>query len=710
MQPLISRINPSLGPADGIDSAIKDEKDEIIDLSRVKVLVVSNRVAEALTRLKILILSNPSPGLCRRVLKPVVFQLWTLASWTTPSDLSTREHCNPARQLLQTYLTLFGKEEDVTPLVDRLLCNGPDDESDLAWRYREVDGGGLEIVQSTTEYQPEIDLAEVESKADTLVKMITTVCSNNDISSLFLSMLRVWISAMQRQTGIQIKPEIEDQEKQSPIKDLVRVSVLQKLMELSPEKLVSQFDRLVDIICQVLAADSDTPLGGELLAVVLSLLNLVVTSTSFDKNDLRPTDLTLIEQSLGRIQDSGEDEVAATARNLSMLLKYRDEVEQTPEELTSAPSLRQVEDRRTYNLAMEYITGAGENPPPVVSEGLNMLSTLILAQSPILDVNAVTVLMSTLLKENEDYINLRVIKIFTQLAAKHPKSTIKELLDNYLDPQEKYSTDIRLRFGEALLQVIERLGETFAGDTATQAGETLLSIAGRRGYRPKTMAKQAREERLNKLKDKTIEGNSIEAAPDTPMDEELAAEERANNDIIAQIVQGWESKRGSEDIRMRASALSILGTALELNITGLGPSIASNAVDLSVNVLAVEREPEQAILRRSSIMMILSFIRALSQARETNRSLGFGLTEKSRDDIRRTLEYVADTDNDGLVRQHARDVVESLENWQATSMLPQPGVSNASAGLSRLAGLQVNPDTLPMNSKGQSRPRIEEVE
>jgi hypothetical protein len=631
-----------------------------------------------------------------------------LGSISNASEAISQKYCNPAQNLLQTYLKLFGQVENIRPIIYNILCEGSVDGSSKIWKYRLVDGSNIEAItpiQSQSDTSP--DLTEVDTKADRLVQMITKSCTDKEVSALFLSLMRRWVRAMEEQGKPTIKTTSPDKVSASPIQDLAEATVLQKLMELSPEQLVGNFDQLVEIICQILKGDDSTPLGDDLISVVLSLLNLVVTASSFQRSDINPQDLRLIEDSLDRIGTSGSPDVSGTAKNLGMLLKYRDEVEPGSKATPGAPSIRQIEDKRTYNLAMSYVTGDGDNPPPVVSEGLNMLSTLILAESPILDITATTVLMSNLLRNNEDYIIARVVKMFTQLASKHPNSTIRELLDNYLDPQEKLATDVRLRFGEALVQVIERLGETFSGNVAQQTSETLLAIASRRGYRPKTMARQAREEKLAALKEARASksGDDDDGDMDLGDDEQVTQEEQANNDIMARILQGWESKRGSEDVRMRASALSIFGVALETSLVGIGPSLVSNAVDLGINVLVLERDVEYGILRRAAIRVILSFVKALSEAREDGRSLGFGLTDASREDIQRTLHYVADTDNDGVVQEYARDVVETLDHWRAINMLPQTKDRGA-GGLTSLAGLTVNPEA----SAQQPRPRIEEVE
>ncbi|PNY26132.1 RNA polymerase II assembly factor RTP1 [Tolypocladium capitatum] len=703
VQPLLESVNPSLrsefdrnvGEATGGDA-------EVVDLSRDQILVPARSLEKALSRLKVLTLSNPSPSLCRRVLKPIALQLWAISSWIKPPQATEQRERSTAWSLMQTYLRLFGGIDSISPLVENMLCKGSVDTSKPTWRYR-LDAEGRMVIAARRggEPQPETEAnwGEIEHKSATLVDIITTSCSNDEVSAVFLDLLRRWIETAEMQGDRKVHIIPRDVDTKSPMQDLVEVTLLQKLMEKSPEKLVSHFDQLLVVICEVLLADGRWPLGDDLIAVVLSLLNLVVTAASFQKSDIKPHELQSIEEALDRIGSSDRPDVSTTARNLAMLLKYRDEVG-LPDESRSAPSAWQIEDGKTYNLAMSYITGGSDNPPPVVSEGLELLSNLIMAESPVLDIAAVTVLMSNLLKENEDYINLRAIKVFTQLAKKHPKSTVQELVDNYLDPQEKLSTDVRLRFGEALHQVIERLGETFSGDVAEQVCETLLSIAGRRGYRPKTMAKQARQERLRNMKMKKGEDDVDE--DEDPADEEaITEEEKANNDVLAQIMQGWESKRGSEDVRVRTSSLSIFGAALESNIGGIGPRLVSNGVDLCANVLTMEREVEHGILRRAAVLVILGFVKALESAKESNRQVGFGLSAESRADIKRTLDYVAETDKDGLVQQQARDVAESLENWSMGSLLAERGQATR-LRLTRLAGLGVNPDG--------ARLGIEEVE
>ncbi|KAH8175548.1 hypothetical protein LIA77_03966 [Sarocladium implicatum] len=716
VHPLLADLNPSLRLSSGGVKQEAVDEDGVIDMSLAHVLTTNQSLQRSLKRLKILVLSSPAPGLCRRLLTPIMHQLWTLASWPDPSPAQNDTVCQPALLLFQTFLKLFGTRDVIMPIMKDLDSQGSIFTAKPAWIFRTNVQREIQatLLPDTTSQIP-IEWPVIDSKASTLVESLATMCPPEEVSSIFLDLLQRWIQSQEDVQGIKIAASTLLDDSRSAIRSLIDVTILQKLMEKAPEKLVSRFEQLLELVYQVLVSDERSQLGDDIMAVVLSLLNLILGAPSFRKSDISSEKLEVMDKSLARLGQQDRPSVAPTAKNLQMLLSFRSEIDEMEEK--EQPRLHMdsqtLEDRRTYALAMEYIT-AGDNPPPVISEGLDLLTKLISSGSRVLDITSVLVLMSNLLTNNEDFINLRVIRIFTIIANKHPKATIEEISDHYLDAHERASTDVRLRFGEAFVQVIEKLGETFTGDVARQACERILSIAGRRGYRPKTLARQARDERMRQLK-KAKGKNEDMDMDDLEEEQEMTEEEKANNDILSQIVSGWESKRGSEDVRMRSSALSIFSAGLETNISGVGASMTSTAMDLCINVLTLEPEPEKGILRRAAVTTLMSFVRALSAARESGRRLGFGLTEESRKDMVVSLQYIAATDNDGLVREQAEDVSESLDNWALSSMMPTNAASSANLeppGLSRLAGLSVNPggSSAVGSGRDQPRPRIEEIE
>lgn len=754
-EPMLRCIDPTTGQTP-VQATTSRGGDDIVDLRRnaAAVLVSEVSVAEGLRRLQTLIISHPNPGLTRRLLNPVVLPLWALSSWSNASKSCEEDYCLPARNLLKIYLKISTASDKVMPIVQDLLFEGSRGASRTPqWQYLATDAsqGSICIISAPSTPPSAAEVLqtrwnEIGPKSDALVDLLASISTDDgDISSVFLDLFSRWLSSKKPKRkankGLVLIKEEEDDEQEdvpdsNPLVDVLEGSMLQKMMERFPEKLAGRPDHILELVGGLLSQldKSDVSLAeDETVPLLMSLLNLVVTSPGFRRAKADAAVVQSIEDSLAKIsRESGTDEVndtAKTAKNLLLFLKYRDEIED-PEATSStgATSQQQIEDRKTYSLAISYITQA-DSPPPVRSEGLNLLQGLILSNSSILDIPALLVMMSSILDENEDYVNLRVIKIFTLLADKHPKSTTKELLDHYVDANEMKSVDTRLRFGEALLQVVQRLGATFSGDTAQQVGQALLEIAGRRGHRPKTEAKQAREQRMRdfKAKRKTSE-NAEDDEEDIDMEDALLSDdERKRNAILGRIVDGWGSKRGSEDVRIRASALSILASGLDVNIAGLGATLASGIVDLSLHVLTLEPELEKAILRRAAIVLILSFVRALHDAREVGRRLGFGLTQQSQGEILRILRYVADSDEDGLVKQHALDVIESLENWQMTSLLPPASEGSdvllggpSLSGLTGLAGLSINPANIGTStsstsalSSGQTlpiRPRIEEIE
>lgn len=706
---MLSQINPSIGAAGRSPSDASMDSDEIIDLSKDRILVSSANLDRAIRRLRSLIVSHPNPGLCKRLLRPLLLSLWALSSWRNAGKHAREQVCQPAKELLEIYLKLASSPGIFEGIIRNIAYTGGEGKAKPTWMYQSAADGGLHIVAAgetpgANGSAKQVSLEDIDTKIPALLDLLDSTASDLDVSSVFLDLFKRWLKAGQRveTDDIFIKERVADEDL-DPMGQLAEIRMLQRMIERFPNKLVSRSDHALELVSQVLGNSKSTTEDDESTPVALSILNLVITAPSFRKSKMDAEVIRRLESALDRLATEGDGDVAGTARNLSLLLRYRDEAEELTGG-TSAPSDRQIEDRKTYNLAISYITQT-DSPPPVRSEGLSLISTLVQARSPVLDIPSILVLLSSLLNDSEDYINLRVIKIFTQLANNHPKSVTRELIDHLVDTNEMAAVDTRLRFGEALAQVVERLGQIFAGDIAQQVGQALLATAGRRGHRPKTEAKQAKEERRRRMKHREAEEAWEGEVPD--LSEDVTEEERARDEILAKIVEGWESKRGTEDVRIRASALSIFAIAMETNIGGLGSTLVSSAVDLCVNILTMESEMEKGILRRAAILLILGFVKALDQARQTGRRLGFGLTTQSREDILRILNYVADTDSDGLVRQHSRDVVESLENWEIATLLPENQTQGPT--LTRLAGLSVNPDISSSSGIG-NRPRIEEIE
>ncbi|KAL1842591.1 hypothetical protein VTJ49DRAFT_4771 [Mycothermus thermophilus] len=710
VEPILSRIKPPPG-----FSKVDAESDGIVDLSRHKVLVDPADLSTALRRLHSLLVSHPNPGVSKRLIYGLILQLWALASWPAESP-AISEVSTTAQELLKMYMKLLPSPDLVLLLVRWLGYLGGYDEKEPEWVYAAADDGRLQIVdlrQSLGHANSAalgVGLEDLDAKVRKLLDLVGATHSDADIAAVLTELLKRWLKASGRKKGgIEIIKQDDAQE--DPMVQMIEIKTLQAIMERFPEKLTTQPKHILGLASEILSSSADNDdTDEEVTGVALSLLNMIITTPGFQKSRVDPNILTQVESSLDKLS-AGTTPTSQTASNLRLLLLYRDEVDNTPS--TSAPTDRQIEDRKTYNLAISYIMDT-DSPPPVRSEGLSLIGTLIKSRSPILDIPGILVLLSKLVSDPDEFIYLRVIQLYALLADRHPRSVARELTEQFVDSTERHGIDARLRFAEALAQVIQRMGETFAETVASEAGHALLAVAGRRGKRPRTEARRAREARAREKADREAAEQWGGEVPDFSEPETPA--EKAARELTERIVAGWESQRGAEDVRVRASALAVLGTAVEVNAAGLGKGLVRDAVDLCLALLPLEREPEKGILRRAAVRFVLSSVRALEAARERGKELGFGFGVEAQDAVLRTLRYVAETDEDGLAKQHARDVVESLENWKVIQLLPSEDMQARQAqalegGLTKLAGLVVDPErSAAVGEASKARPKIEEVE
>ncbi|KAI1132630.1 hypothetical protein F5Y10DRAFT_230977, partial [Nemania abortiva] len=738
-EPMLAAINPSLSSSGSLAEPLvfSAGPDEVVDLRKRTILVSADALHVSLKRLSSLLNSHPNPGLTKRLLGSLLMPLWALSSWPCPTAHVKERYCQPAQDLVEIYLKIAGSADKFMGIIHNLIFSGFKGATEPRWSYEQIGESGLQVRRlhggESTAPTP-LDLEVIDSKTTAYIELLKRTASDIDLSTLFLKLFENSLGSKENPNVIQVTADNDDGD---PISQLIQARILQAMMEQVPDKLISNSKQLLELVRKVLGEFGTESANDDAVPVALSLLNLVITVPSFQRKDIPEKTLASIEDSLSRISLAREPETSQTAHNLSQLLKYRDELED-PTERPTAPTDQQVEDKKTYNLALSYITQA-DSPPPVRSEGLNLLGTLIKSNSAIVDIPATLVLLSSVLSDDDEYISLRVIKVFVQLSERHPRSTIREVLDQYVDASERQNTDTRLRFGEALLQLMQRLGETFAGDIATSVGEALLALAGRRAHRPKTEERQARAGQAAARKKRAKE--KLAANPRAPLSiddedddadmdlEDQTPEERTRNALLARIVSGWESKRGSEDMRIRASALSLFASSLETNIRAFTPSLIDAALALSLDVLILEADIlEGGILRRAAVTVVLRFVYALGEARERGSHLSFGSGpggDRSRagpgfgarfttkeEDVVRVLGYVEQKDEDGLVCQHARDALESLENLRLVQLVPRQRDQDATPSVVKVAGLDMSRPSLPVldaDGERRAKPRIEEI-
>ena len=682
----------------------------------------------ALNRLCALVSIHPNPQLTKRLVSPIPLALWGLLCCSRKAKRAT--WYSKVLSVFNTYYQVSASVAHLSALSEHLMWDGTS-----WWNYVPGPNGGIEIRR---DYPHMPDMIEVMQDIDDRVGYFfellrTDIVDDDGFAAIFLHVSKHWL--LEKSDTMESKQQrliFSEEDQGDPLNMLVYAKLVQKMLEESKDKLMAKPDRIVELAKQLLDAfveqqresrrrqtnasrPSRAGLGQilgqtgpatsisnedstEIVSTALSLLSTIISSPDFTPNQSTVKLLTSLQPSLHYLaasQSSIRPSLAMAATDISSLIPLHN-----PSASTSNPSARQrppgraTEDRKTHSLALSYLTSP---LPPVRAEGLSLINTLITTRSPILDITSTTILLLSLLQDDEEFIYLNAIKTLGLLAAKHPKTVVRMLVDGYGDAAEEMGLDQKLRIGEALLKTVEGLGGMLVGNVAKLVGEAMIGVAARRGRKIKAKERKRRE----------AENASDAEVPSLGEDEE---QDEANAQL-ARVLEGWEGRDGEDDVRIRTSALSILGVAVETNIEGLGPAMVSTAVDLAIAILEIEITEEKTILRRAAALMFMSLIRALDKADEEGKRLGFGLAGQKLVEIIETLRSIEATDPDDMVAGHLKAVIESMETWKLKSLL---GMSSSGIpefprqlGLdgTRLAGLSVNPD-LP----GLSRPFIEEMD
>ncbi|PYH49704.1 RTP1/Tango6 family protein [Aspergillus saccharolyticus JOP 1030-1] len=527
-------------------------------------------------------------------------------------------------------------------------------------------------------------------------------------------------------------------------------------------------------------ADSDST---ESLPAVFSLLSTVLASPDFTTSPETVPALESLKSKLDELIPHLPPSLAKPGTTASMLteIQLMSSNEQSSDSNPAVKTSSEISDFETHRRAL---TSLNSDLAPIQAEGFSLLSTLIKKSSPVLDIPSTLTLLLSILTDpsdepltNDEFVYLNAINLIGTLASRHPRTVLKTLVDRYIDRAEVSGNQIdqRLKIGEALLRTAQDLGEALTGEPARLLGEGMITVASRRAHKPEAQkarrerlaAEQRKREREARKQEREAQeivmpsgwslgpassSNNTSSTSPNPLiednDDDDDDEENHTPEQLAQyanILDAWAagSKHDAEpdDLRVRASALSILATAIQTNILGLGPSIIGPAVDLALATLTMEPEAESAILRRASAVLLLDILKAMDTVREEKgtEALGFGFSLAENQEsisqaggpsttvvgniprMLRTLSFVESWETDSIVRGHVRAVVESLEAWLEKALMWGIGAATRSAGATvdqdgeprmelgdRIAGLSIDP--LSGTREASLRPRIEEIE
>ncbi|KAL8964119.1 MAG: hypothetical protein Q9183_004685 [Haloplaca sp. 2 TL-2023] len=657
-----------------------------------------------LDRLSALVQYHANPGLTKRLVVPILLPLWGLLCFAAQNHKSTLTE--QVHQILVIYMKVSVSNAQLVLLGENVLWDGP-----AHWLFRQSVDGGIEIAERRMGASSSQDMLALNDMIDNRVEQYVmllnaAVLTIDQIGEVFTQACQRWLGDRSRGAPESFDPDRSQMK--SSMETLASVKLTHRLLEVFRDEITSSFEGILKLVEPLLAAfvvehkqsverlgrrsnpslaaladiaSRDEETVGELesegpVSAALSLLSALLTTSTETIVDAHSDVVASIQMSLeylARPHTSLDTSLTDTASNVLLLLRLQcGGLDVSPQNPSSKKTDPRADENHRYRTALQNLS---DESTPVRGQGLLGLTKLISEASPVIDVPSTAILLISLLQDEDEYIYLSAIKALGQLATNHPKTIISMLVEKYTDVEEESTLDVRLHLGQVLDNTIKQLNQCFIGELASMVGQNMIAVASRRGNKPKTLKKREREKRkaAKVMKevaeawgnDETDDGNNgIEDRDDV---DEL-------NDAIAKTVEGWADTGREEDVRIRSSALSILGTAIETNIGGIGISVTSTAIDCVIAILKLEKGPEKAILRRSAVLVIMSITRALDAAKEPSQivgfaKLGFGFAGESLAEVITVLKYVGFTDEDSLIQDYIRDVIESLEAWQQKSIL-----------------------------------------
>ncbi|RDI80918.1 hypothetical protein Vi05172_g9076 [Venturia inaequalis] len=742
-------LNPSAIPT----SRKRKMESKVESLERE--LVSTTALTLALKRLSILTTSHPNPGLTGRLIKPVLLPLWALMTSTESPIIATAECSELAFGLLQTFFRLYGSLKDVNYLSQNLLFDGS-----LEWAFGPGSSGGISIRERDHRNPLNVNVIEAIPRIDFRINQFIRLLSSGAvdelaISSLFLNLSRQWLMPQHEQEKQQLQVEAD------PLQNLTQAKLAQAVLENFQDKISQNPDQILHLIAQILGQQYEfikaettrkrnlknatysslmnlaSPTEevsrtsddrNEMLAVAISLLNAILTSTTFASSKAISVVLDEIRSVLLLLATEPNSMLSASLNlsihsTLSMLKSGAQQGSSGP----NTPAF-QTDIHETLNM---ITTDLSSSLPPIRTSALHALEALVKIPDEPLDVPTIALLLlSTVRNETEEYVFLAAIKVMVQLALRRDVAFVTKLIrEAFMDIKEETGVDGRLRLGQTLSSLVDGMFEeentlhsVSRSKVLVGVAEACITVSGRRGSRKKEEQERKAAVRLEKRKKREAKKAWGGELPNLPSEEEEDSDDevlspakkqrrKLEREAISKIVQGWTETGLEEDIRIRTSALSILSSILSASETlSLFPDgVIDNATQSCLAILTLETSPSSAILRRAAVIVLLSLLKSTDSAFQEKNKVA--MNPEKWVEIEKVLKFVLDTDSDDLVLSHAKDFLESLEAWnmKRIQVVTQaaPESEQIRFGLEgKLRGLDVNPDV----EETKGRTMIEEIE
>lgn len=665
-----------------------EESEDSSSVSSNKTLVSDTSLSMACRDLEILLSSHPTLLLPHRLVSPIVIPLWGLMGYAKSTGRSLWH--SRIFAILKSYLAVSLDQSVLKKLQRNLVFT-----RSSGWEYAPGSTGGIAIQSASRIGIAELNMHLIDSRVEDFLKFLgdSNVLSGT-LNEYFLNTFRSWLARSD----------------EDPLDMLIIVKILQKMLENHVDALGKKPTEILQIVKSVLdeyvgymesisydngksntqnsapsllslknivdlsEANTDTGEEGfneshrtETVVMALTLLTVLVSSpeTKLTESDERL--ISTLQPALHHLSTLKIDPVLnSQVSNITSFLSLKASASSTTARTSTInPSTTELQGEK-YNTALSYL----HDPLiPVRGHGLHLLRELILDRAPIVDITNICRLLITMLKDADSFVYLNVVKCLTALTDRHSSMVTDMLVGAYSgdgdvlgikgDEGDENSEvglglDERLKIGEALLGTVQRLGKALVGQVSETVVEGMVTIISRRRVRRATEPTQRNE----------IREEILDLDIDPATGQKLTAIQISERNHHSHIVLGW-STTPHEDLRIRTSALSILGVALQTNPIGLSPFLAES-LSISLSILTQETSAEAGILRRAAVKCVSAVLLDVVRDEEDGegvvwRNDVWRVVNGRVEELRRVLGYVCCTDCDGLVREMAKDVGESLE-------------------------------------------------
>ncbi|KAF9696120.1 hypothetical protein EKO04_006179 [Ascochyta lentis] len=740
-----------------------------------RILVQEQDLLLSLQRLSVITTSYSHAGLIKRLVGPVLLPLWALLNYARSKRSLDKVWGELPRKIISRYIATACDAKQIDRIATNLFWDGssfwtfgPGTKGGIEIRMRQnVGGSGAGEIDSILSH-----IGDLSGRVDVLVTLLADAHVSDDMAGLiFLQVTKRWLSSDQNSKMTLLLESGDD-----PLSALTDAKLSEALASRFRDSFARSPQHIFEFMGQLLGnyishdrAKSDrqsnshkpsranlgsivtakTGPGGkasegdtaddDLVSFAISILNTLVAAPGFERTRWNDALLLRVVENLQYLVHRSHEGLLSPviANSASSLLHLLD-----PVALHSDPSKPHVEPLAEHrNTLKEALQDLSSPEAPNRTWALSTLLKVIQNTSsfPVLDVPSVTYLvLSASLADAESYVHTAAMPVLVALAIRAPHPVMKILVEAFIDVEEsslklskgrmteakeqalQEALDYRLRVGEVLNRVVldddfwqSRSGRDAKYTSMQRATSACLSLASRRGQRKNTQSsRQAVSLQIVQQREEE------EAAWGGPIpnvfeaDEPNSAADRSDYEALSRIVKGWEDTGIEEDVRIRASAMSIFGTILEKRLLFVDQATIDAGLQIVLLILTMEKAEAFYILRRAAVLVVMGLLRALDEQLGAGEETGVGLGMKQQDEVERVLRWTRDGDGDELVRDHAESVVEGLETLRMKKLyrIRDEGITlGPDLGLEGgLRGLTVKPEV--EEGQGKARMIVEEIE